>query len=339
MIKSKAPFRIGLAGGGTDVPPYSTMFGGAVINTTIDLYAHVSLEVRSDNTIEFNNLNLNKRISFNIGKPVVTNDESFFICIGVYNRIKEKFEISLDAFTFSYKLDVPSGKGLGGSSSLIVASIGAFDKYFNLNLCREEIAELAIDIERVYLKQPGGKQDQYAATFGGFNFFEFTDIKVVIEKLDLSDNLIIDLSDSLLLYDTEVLRKSGEIMVLQQENIKRKKELTLDSLHFIKEQALTMKSDILANKMQEIGSILHAGWINKRNVSNIISTPQIDGIYNVALSAGALGGKVLGAGGGGYMLFYCPINKKEEVSKAILSFGGHIQPFDFENKGLQVWEE
>lgn len=334
IIQSKAPFRIGLAGGGTDVPPYSTLFGGAVLNATINLYAYVTIEPRNDRKIAFK---MQREAVFDSALSLSIKEDQTALLKGVYNRIVKDYTKQPLSFTLTCNSDTAYGSGLGTSSALTVALIGAFSKWLSLDLDNDTIASLAYEIERVDLKQAGGKQDQYAAAFGGCNFLEFNSNNVIVNKLLVNEDIIEELSSNLLLYNTNTLRKSGEIIKQQQFNIENKVFQSIEAMHFIKQQAYDIKDAILGNKLNDLGEILHEGWVNKKKTADNISNPTLDKIYNLALEHGASGGKVSGAGGGGYMLFYCPNNTRHDVSEALSKQGGEIQPYLFTNKGLESW--
>ena len=200
------------------------------------------------------------------------------------------------------------------------------------------MAYLAYLIERADLKQAGGKQDQYAAAFGGFNFMEFYDNdRVIVNPLRIRNETINELSNNMLLYYTNTGRNSGDIIEKQQQNVKNEKAKSIEAMHQIKNQSYEIKEAILKNNLDEIGHILHRGWIFKKEMADGISTPLFEEIYETAINAGASGGKISGAGGGGYVFFYCPANSKFTVSKALEKLGGKVQPYSFTKKGLETW--
>lgn len=339
IIRSKAPFRIGLAGGGTDVSPYSDMYGGCILNATISLYAQANIEPRNDGKIVF-------QIPQN--GEVYTYDSIEFLPIlgdkadlmkGIYNRIIKDFVHKPLSFTLTCSLEVPFGSGLGTSSTLAVAIIGAYAEWLSLPLGEYDLAYLAYLIERIDLEQAGGKQDQYAAAFGGFNFMEFSaDDKVIVNPLRVRNEVINELSNNLLLYYTNSSRNSGDIIVEQQKNVRSQNTKSIEAMHQIKQQAFEIKEAILKNNLDDIGDILHAGWTYKKNMAEGISTPFFEEIYDTAINAGSTGGKISGAGGGGYVFFYCPNNSRFEVAKALEKLGGKVQPYSFTKKGLETWK-
>jgi len=338
IIRSKAPLRIGLAGGGTDVSPYSDIYGGAILNATIDLYAYASLEpLPGENKIEFVIDGSAKTFSVDSQKEIPL-AEGFELFIGVYNRIVKQFNTGPLSFRLTSFIEAPQGSGLGTSSTLVVSLLGAFVEWLNLPLGKYDIAHLAYDIERVDLQMNGGKQDQYAATFGGINFMEFlSGDNVIVNPLQLKQEVIYELEFNLLLYFTSTQRLSASIINEQVRNVNEKNVKSIDAMHNLKEQAHQMKEALLRGELSRIGEILQFGWQNKKQMANSISNPLIDSIYQTAIANGAIGGKISGAGGGGFMFFYCPGVTKVKVATAIEKLGGKVQPFKFTQQGLTTW--
>jgi D-glycero-alpha-D-manno-heptose-7-phosphate kinase len=337
IIRSKAPLRIGLAGGGTDVSPYSDIYGGAILNATIDLYAYASLEPLNNGKIEFVIDGTDAQLQVDSKKelPVSTGFELF---IGVYNRVIKQFKLEPLSFRLTSYIEAPQGSGLGTSSTLVVSMLGAFVEWLKLPLGKYDIAHLAYEIERVDLKMSGGKQDQYAATFGGINFVEFfANDKVIVNPLHLKSEVIYELEYNLLLYFTATQRLSANIINEQVKNVNEKNEKSVEAMHNLKEQAHKMKDALLRGELNKIGEILKFGWLNKKNMASSISNELIETIYHRALEHGATGGKISGAGGGGFMFFYCPAITKIKVAKAIEALGGNVQPFKFTQQGLVTW--
>lgn len=337
IIRSKAPLRIGLAGGGTDVSPYSDLYGGAILNATIDLYAYASLEPLNDGTIEFCIDGTDKRIKLRSQKELEL-VEGFELFIGVYNRIIKKYNLEPLSFRLTSFIEAPQGSGLGTSSTIVVSLLGAFVEWLKLPLGKYDIAHLAYEIERVDLNMSGGKQDQYAATFGGVNFMEFlANDQVIVNPLQLKDEILYELEFNLLLYFTATQRLSATIINEQVKNVKDKNEKSVEAMHNLKEQAQQMKDSLLRGELGKIGEILHFGWTNKKQMAHSISNELIDNVYTTAITSGATGGKISGAGGGGFMFFYCPAVTKVKVAKAIENLGGRVQSFKFTQQGLTTW--
>jgi len=337
IIRSKAPLRIGLAGGGTDVSPYSDIFGGAILNVTIDLYAYASLEPLNNGIIEFCIDGTDKYLKLE-STSVLPLTEGFELFVGVYNRIIKQFNLQPLSFRLTSYIEAPQGSGLGTSSTIVVSLIGAFVEWLKLPLGKYDIAKLAYEIERIDLGMSGGKQDQYAATFGGINFMEFlADDNVIVNPIQLKDEVLYELEFNLLLYFTATQRLSATIINEQVKNVNSKNEKSLDAMHNLKEQAQQMKDCLLRGDLKSIGQILHFGWTNKKQMAQSISNDLIDNIYTTAINTGATGGKISGAGGGGFMFFYCPAVTKVKVARAIEGLGGRVQSFKFTQQGLTTW--
>lgn len=337
IIRSKAPLRIGLAGGGTDVSPYSDIYGGAILNATIDLYAYASLEPLNNGKIEFviDGTDLALKTDSQKELPLTPGFELF---IGVYNRIIKQFGLEPLSFRLTSYIEAPQGSGLGTSSTLVVSLLGAFVEWLNLPLGKYDIAHLAYEIERIDLNMSGGKQDQYAATFGGINYVEFfANDKVIVNPLQLKPEVIYELENNLLLYFTATQRLSANIINEQVKNVNEKNVKSVEAMHNLKAQAQQMKDALLRGELGKIGEILKFGWKNKKDMANSISNELIDSVYNRALEHGATGGKISGAGGGGFMFFYCPAVTKIKVARAIQAIGGNVQPFKFTQQGLVTW--
>lgn len=337
IIRSRAPLRIGLAGGGTDVSPYSDIHGGAILNATIDLYAYASLEPLNTGKIEFVIDGQGKELIVDSATELERHKE-FELFIGVYNRIVKQFNLKPLSFRLTSYIEAPQGSGLGTSSTIVVSLIGAFVEWLNLPLAKYDIAHLAFEIERIDLKMSGGKQDQYAATFGGINFIEFfANDKVIVNPIQLKPELIYEFEFNLLLYYTSTQRLSATIIDEQVRNVQEKNEKSVEAMHNLKVQAHQMKDALLRGELGKIGEILRYGWENKKAMAKSISNDLIDTIYNKAIQQGATGGKVSGAGGGGFMFFFCPGLTKVKVSKELEQLGGRVQPFKFTNQGIVTW--
>ncbi|MDW8392757.1 MAG: dehydrogenase [Chitinophagales bacterium] len=337
LIRSRSPLRIGLAGGGTDVSPYSDLYGGAILNATISLYAYATIEPTDDGRIVFHSIDQKQQVSFE-GVDQVPLEGDLVLLRGIYNRIVRDFVKRPLSFRLSTYVDAPAGSGLGTSSSLVVAVLQAFAEWLTLPLGEYELAHLAYEIERIDLAQAGGKQDQYAAAFGGFNFMEFyANDKVIVNPLRIKENYLNEMQHCLLLYYTGTSRLSSRIIEQQAGNVKEKKDKSVEAMHRLKEQAVLMKEAILRGRLDEIGTILNYGWQNKKQTAEGISNPLIDEIYDAALQAGASGGKISGAGGGGFMFFWCPGFSRYAVLERLHAFGGEFRRFQFTQQGAVSW--
>ncbi len=338
IYRSKAPLRIGLAGGGTDVSPYSDLYGGAILNTTISLSAYASIEPLAENKIIVEALDRNEQQSFDWNKELPI-DGTLNLLKGVYNRIQKDYGLIQNGFRLSTFVDAPAGSGLGTSSTLVVAILGAFIEMLKLPLSEYDAAQYAYAIERNDLQLAGGKQDQYAATFGGVNFMEFYDNdKVVVNPLRIKPEYLHELENNLVLYFTDTSRESAEIIKEQVSNVNSKNEKSIEAMHQLKEQAKMMKEALLRGRLNEIGEILDYGFQQKRLMAHNISNSTIESIYNAAKAAGATGGKISGAGGGGFMIFYCPGNTRYAVINTLNNFGGQVKKYSFTKYGLTSWK-
>lgn len=337
FIRSKAPLRLGLAGGGTDVSPYSDIFGGAILNATISLYAYATISPRNDGKIVFHSIDKNEYYEFETSEHLPVNG-ILNLHRGVYNRIVKDYCKKPLSFTLSTRVDAPAGSGLGTSSTLVVAILGAFAEWLNVPLGEYDLAKLAYDIERVDLGMAGGKQDQYAATFGGVNFMEFSvNDKVIVNPLRIKDIYLNELANNLVLIYTQTSRLSSKIIEAQSANVMSNNQKSIDAMHQLKNQSVMMKEALLKGNLDMIGEILDYGWTFKKQMADEISNSLLDEIYNTARANGATGGKISGAGGGGFMVFYCPGDNRSRVIEALKPFGGEAKAYEFTNHGLTTW--
>ncbi len=337
IYRSKAPLRIGLAGGGTDVSPYSDRFGGAILNATVSLFAYANIEPLQEKKIIVEALDRKEIQEFEWAQELPI-DGKLDLLKGVYNRVHKDYQLPSSGFRLSTFVDAPAGSGLGTSSTLVVAILGAFVEWLKLPLGDYDIAHYAYQIERNDLKLTGGKQDQYAAMFGGVNFMEFyEDDKVIVNPLRIKSQYLHELENNLVLYFTATSRESASIIDEQVKNVNNKNEKSIDAMHQLKEQARMMKEALLKGKLDEFGSILDFGFKHKRNMAHNISNSRIEEIYEATKKAGATGGKISGAGGGGFMIFYCPGNTHYAVIDELKQFGGEIKNYTFTKHGLSTW--
>ena len=336
IYRSKAPLRIGLAGGGTDVSPYSDLYGGAILNATVSLYAYANIEPIQEKKILLQAMDRHEVQELDCSKELPI-DGKLDLLKGVYNRIQQQYGMPDTGFRLSTFVDAPAGSGLGTSSTLVVAIVGAFAEMLRLPLGEYDIAHLAYEIERNDLKMAGGKQDQYAATFGGVNYMEFYKENVVVNPLRIKQQYLFELENNLVLYYTATSRESAKIIEKQSENVVSKKEKPIDAMHQLKHQAQLMKEALLKGRLHEIGEILDFGFQQKKQMAEGISNSLIDEIYTAAKKAGATGGKISGAGGGGFMTFYCPANSKYAVIEKLKEFGGFVKNYQFVDHGLTSW--
>ncbi len=339
IFRAKAPLRLGLGGGGSDIVDYSSQFGGAVINATISMYAHATLEPLDNGRVELCCADRAISRTYVADGPLEDDrDGEMKLLIGVYNRMMRDYAGQHLACRLTTYVDAPPGSGLGSSSTLVVAIIGVFAEWLRLPLGEYDIARLAYDIERVDLGLSGGKQDQFAATFGGYNFMEFNrDGSVLVNPLRIKDSIRSELEHCLLLLNTTVSRDSAHIIDTQKQAVQLGHAERIEALHRVKDWAFQVKKGLLTGDLDLMGQALHSGWENKKKSSDRISNAQIDTLYATALEAGARGGKLTGAGGGGFMLFYCPGNSRYRVMEALGSFTVVFTKYQFVNAGLVSW--
>ena len=335
-IRAKAPLRLGLAGGGTDLDVYASKYVGYVLNATISLYAHATLEELDNGKIIFHYLDNDEYLEVN-SKEFLELNGKMDLYKGIYNRIIKNFIKKPLSFKLTTYSDVPSGSGLGGSSTLVVAIIKAFVEWLNLPLGEYDIAKFAYEIEREDIGIVGGAQDQYAATFGGFNFMEFYgDKRVIVNPLRIKNWIIDELEESMILYFTGIQRRAS-VIEKEKENV-IKKEKSLEAMHEVKKDAIKMKEYLLKGDMKNFAKILAKSWEAKKRVSSVISNSEIDKIYNLAMENGAYSGKISGAGGGGFMFFMVEPTKKYDLINLLNKQGGQVFNFHFTKEGTKGWK-
>jgi D-glycero-alpha-D-manno-heptose-7-phosphate kinase len=258
---------------------------------------------------------------------------------GVYLRICKDYPFENKGLKITSYVQAPPGSGLGSSSTLVVALIGAFAEMLHLPLGEYDIASYAFDIERNELKMSGGKQDQYAATFGGFNFMEFyKENKTIVNPLRIKPEYIYELEKNIVLFYTSRSRESSRIIDEQVSNVKTGNQKSIEAMHHIREQATMMKEALLKGELHRIGEIFEFGHEHKKNMASKISNDHLESIAAAAKAAGATGAKISGAGGGGFMIFYCPGDSRYNVLKALSAFEGKTIPFLFTEHGLVQWK-
>ena len=338
LIRARAPLRLGLAGGGSDVSPYCDVYGGYVLNATIDRYAYAVLKTLDEPRVRFIATD-QQEICVTPTQLPLQLDGNLDLHKAVYNHIIQHYNggkpIALELSTFC---DAPVGSGLGSSSTLVVTIIRAFVELLNLPLDDYDVAKLAFKIERLDCGLQGGRQDQYSATFGGFNFIEFYEKeRAVVNPLRIKNWIICELEASLVLFFTGVSRESARIIADQSENLKAGATNALEAMHGIKHEALVMKECLLRGEFEGLVNSMRLGWENKKRSATSVSNPHIDEIYDAAVSAGALAGKVSGAGGGGFMLFFVPTERRMDVIRALGRFNGQVSNCHFTKNGSQAW--
>jgi D-glycero-alpha-D-manno-heptose-7-phosphate kinase len=339
IYRSKAPLRLGLGGGGSDVSPYSDLYGGAVLNATIDQYAYCTIEETKTDSIVMHaaDLNLKKRYPSLLSLPI---DGHLDLQKGVYNRVIKEFGIKKPlSFNLTTFCDAPPGSGLGSSSTMVVSILKAFTEWLNLPLGDYDMAYLAYQIERIDLRFSGGKQDQYAATFGGFNFIEFyKDDRVIVNPLRMKRWIVDELEVSMVLFYTGASRSSDKIIREQQKNTRTGKKMQIQATHRIKQNSYVMKDLLLKGDIIQFAKTLGKEWENKKKMASSITNKSIEKIYETAIKSGAYGGKVSGAGGGGFMFFTVDPLKRLNLINALSRFNGKVLNFHFSENGCQGWK-
>ncbi len=338
IIRSKAPLRLGLAGGGTDVAPYCDMFGGAVLCVTIDKYAYCTLHPADDGMVRFSAADYGESFEGEAAAELPL-DGVLPLHKGVYNRIVEEFNegrpLSLSMTTYS---DAPAGSGLGSSSTMVVAIIKAYAEWLNLPIGDYDIARLAYQIEREDCSMAGGKQDQYAATFGGFNYIEFMpDGSVVVNPLRVRNWIVNELQNSMVLYYTGVSRESARIIEDQRTSTSDSQGGAIKALHHIKLLARTMKEAVLKGDFETVVACLDAGWCNKKATSSAVSNDLIEQTLGIVRSNGGKAAKISGAGGGGYMVIICDPECRPGLMRSLADLPGHASGVAFTKRGTQAW--
>jgi D-glycero-alpha-D-manno-heptose-7-phosphate kinase len=337
IIRSKAPLRLGLAGGGTDIADYYNHYGGYVLNSTVDMYAYCTIEPAQTGKIEFTAADLGKKEEYPAQEKLPLSP-ALPLHTGIYNRIVSDFIKKPLSFKMTTWSDAPAGSGLGSSSTLVVAIIKAFEEWLNLPLGEYDIAALACKVEREDAGLAGGKQDQYAATFGGFNFMEFYENEqVIVNPLRLKRWIRNELEASLVLYYTGVSRESANIISEQIQHAKKGDVKNIESMYEMKKQAALMKEALLKGDFKGFSTCLQNGWEAKKNLASSISNPFLDDLYQYVLDNGAESAKISGAGGGGFMMIYCNPCKRIALIRALKEKQGMALTPSFTETGTQGW--
>jgi D-glycero-alpha-D-manno-heptose-7-phosphate kinase len=337
IIRSKAPLRLGLAGGGTDIAAYYNQFGGYVLNATVDMYAYCTIEPDNSGKVEFIAADFDKSEEYTAAEklpisPVLP------LHTGIYNRIIADYNFKPLSFKMTTYSDAPAGSGLGSSSTMVVAIIKAFVEWLNLPLGEYDIAALAYKIEREDIGLAGGKQDQYAATFGGFNFMEFYENeRVIVNPLRLKRWIRNEIEASLVLYYTGVSRESANIISEQIQHTQKGDNQNIESMHEMKKQAVIMKEALLKGDFKNFSNSLLQGWLAKKNLASSISNSSLDELYQFALDNGAESAKISGAGGGGFMMIYCNPCRRIALINALKQKQGLVLTPSFTETGTQSW--
>jgi D-glycero-alpha-D-manno-heptose-7-phosphate kinase len=334
LYRAKVPLRVSFAGGGTDVPPFPEREGGLVLSATINRYAHGTLRPRTDGRIKVESFDLGVALDYGADESVDYDGRLDLVKAAIRRVAQLEEPRGIDLFLHTA---APPGSGLGASSALVVNLIGLLRDYHKLSLTDYEVAQFAWEVERQDLGLRGGLQDQYAATFGGFNFIEFFSDRVIVNPLRINPTSVLELESNLLLCFTGATRAGDHIIEDQTARYEASEDAALEGLRMQKELAKAMKDALLVGRLSEFGHLLGVAWEHKKKMSPRISTPVIEEAYEAACSSGALGGKVTGAGGGGFMLFYCPPRTRHRVSAKLHELGLEEAEFSFDQQGLRTW--
>jgi D-glycero-alpha-D-manno-heptose-7-phosphate kinase len=340
IVRARAPLRLGLAGGGTDVSPYCDLYGGHVMNATIDRYAYASIDLSPSRQLELTALDSECTEILEPSRIEEPCTGELQLLKGVCRRISRDYLGGrVDPLRVRTHSDAPPGSGLGSSSTLVVALVAAFAEYYSLPLGEYEAAHLAYEIEREDLGLSGGKQDQYAAAFGGFNFMEFYgEGRVIVNPLRIKPWVLAELEASLVLYFTGVSRASASIIDEQTRNVSSSLQTSIDAMHSLKQEAVQMKEALLRGDLQSFGRTLQSGWEAKKRMAASITNPMIDRIEQLAFSNGAIAAKVSGAGGGGFMMFQCAPEDRLRLKRALAKEDGSLMDFHFTQDGANAWK-
>jgi D-glycero-alpha-D-manno-heptose-7-phosphate kinase len=332
MLIVRTPVRISFAGGGTDLPSYYQRFGGAVLSTAINKHFYTILQKRSDGKVQVISSDLRVVETWEDIERMSVKGTELEIPLSVMKELG--CAVSVNLFLAS---EIPPGTGLGSSASVCVNVLKTLSTYLGVPISKYQLAERAYRIAREVLGKPVGKQDEYAATFGGMNLIRFNaDESVTVEPLDLEPKLVRELQSNLMLFFTGAAHHSWTILREQEQSTTSRSGIEVDSLHEIRRLADTMAETLRAGNLEEFGSLLHEGWQAKKRVSKRISTPGIDAMYQAARDNGAIGGKITGAGGGGFLLLYCPHPRQQDVRERLTEMGAREMGFEFDFQGAQV---
>jgi D-glycero-alpha-D-manno-heptose-7-phosphate kinase len=332
VIRAKAPVRVSFAGGGTDFPHWFNVRPGAVLCTTINHYARITLYPRQDNAVRIRSVDLGHMVDYKLGDQPVF-DDALGLAKATINRLHGHSGMDLDI-----RCDAPSGSGLGGSSALTAAVIGAVAAYEGRLYSNYELSELNCLVEREDVKIPGGMQDQYATTFGGFNVIEFSNGRTLVNPLRIDPSILNDLEAHLMLCYTGRVRANLGLIDDQIRFYKEHRQATIEGMQRIYELVFEMKEALLRARLDTFGELLHEGFVNKKRMNpEITQGTNAEVLYEEARRSGAIGGKLMGAGGGGYLLLYCHTHSQPQLRKALEAMGGQFTNFSFDHAGLQVW--
>ena len=338
VIRSRAPLRLGLAGGASDVSPFCDRYGGFVLNAAIAAYAYCHLVPTNTGKVEFSADDRRERFSAE-GQTCFPLEGPLLLHQAVYNRVVAQFNKSRPlSLRLSTHSDAPVGSGLGASSTLVVALLSAYAEWLKLPLGEYDLAHLAFEIERLDAQLLGGRQDQYAAAFGGFNFMEFyANNRVIVNPLRIKDNIVHELEGSMILYYTGVSRESANVIRDQAKRVEEMNEEAIAATMDLKNDAVLMKEALLKADVRQVARVLGRSWEAKKKLARNISSAEIEQAYETALQAGAYSGRISGAGGGGCIIFMVDPAKRHHVTEALKACSGTVFPFHFCEHGAHAW--
>jgi len=338
IFRARAPLRLGLAGGGTDVSPYCDTYGGAILNVTIGRYAHATITFHDDPVVRFAALDLDRQEELPLEAQLPL-DGGLLLHRAVYNVITEKFnEGRPQGMTVTTQVDSPMGSGLGSSSALVVAMIEAMREAFQLPLGEYDVAHLAYYIEREVAALAGGRQDQFAATFGGVNYMEFhADNHVIVNPLRIQRRIWNELESSLVLCFTGVSRSSARIIQDQSQSVSGKQAGSLEAMHRLKTDATAMKNALLVGNITGMAAVMRQSWEAKKQTSKAITNSHLDKMFDSAMGRGAMAGKISGAGGGGFLFFLVDPVLRGGVMATLRDNGGDVSGCHLVARGAESW--
>ena len=332
IVRARAPLRISFAGGGTDIPAYYEQNKGAVLSSTINRYAYVTLYPRNDRHVRMRSLDMGFTVDYGLEEAPTFNG-ILDLAKAVIARVGLERGVDIDI-----RSDAPAGSGLGGSSALTCALLGGIAEFKGVKFSPYELAELNYTVERVDLGIDGGKQDQYATAFGGFNHIEFSSSGVLVNPLRIDAGLLNDLEAHILLCFVGRVRHDLTLVAKQIDYYKEGRQTTVQAMQRIYQLVNEMKEALLRGKLDEFGRLMHESYVNKKLMNPHVTDGTItDRLYQAALDKGAVGGKLIGAGGGGYFAIYCHTDRQHEVRAALTEMGAQFTDFSFDSDGLQVW--
>jgi len=330
MLIARAPVRISLGGGGTDLEAYYGRYGGCVVSTTIDKYFYVFLNVNRDEDLQITSSDYRTFYRHDSEQELLTDGD-----LALPKAVLHHFGIHRGVSLFLASM-IPPGTGLGSSSTVAVATIKAIGTVSGLNLSKEQVADLASHIEIDKMGMPIGKQDQYAAAFGGLNFITFTSRGVSVEPLDVTPETVRRLEANLLLFFTGSSRDSAKILTEQKGSSEKDEPQVIAALHAVKEMALEVKLCFERDDLRRLGELLDLNWQHKKRFASGITNPLIDECYALARDNGAIGGKITGAGGGGFLMLYCEPEHQVAVTRELEAKGLKRMDFRFETDGARI---